>query len=81
MSDILSIRDLVNCWPTRAVMANDINDAAGRDLVATSQVHKWAEKQSIPAKYHHHIIKAAQGRGYPVTAELIVRLHANAEVA
>lgn len=79
MDDISSIRDLVNVWPSRATLADDINAVAGRGLVTTAQVHKWAEKQSIPAKYHHPVIRAGQLRGFPVTADLIVRLHAAPE--
>lgn len=76
MDDISSIRDLVNLWPLRSALADDINAAAGFRLVTTAQVHKWAEKQSVPAKYHHFLILAGQRRSYLVTAEMMVRLHA-----
>lgn len=76
MDKISTIRDLVNLWPARSALAGDINDIAGAALVTLAQVHKWAENQSIPAKYHHFVVVAAGRRGFPVTADLIVRLHA-----
>ncbi|MGB1389258.1 MAG: hypothetical protein ACPG61_10265 [Paracoccaceae bacterium] len=40
------------------------------------QVNKWGEKGAILAKYQHAVLLAAQYRGFPVTADLIVALHA-----
>lgn len=76
MSKVSSITDLVNLWPTRAALADDIGVVSPEVKVTASQVHKWAEKNSIRAIYHKAVLLAAQSRGFPVTAELIVALHA-----
>lgn len=75
MSTVSSIRDLVNLWPTRASLAEDICRLNPMLKVTTGQVHKWPETGSIPPRYHHTILIAARERGFEVTAELIVELH------
>lgn len=80
MENISSIRDLINLWPTRADLASDIGKACHALKATTAQVHKWAETQSIPAKYHQAILFAAGERGFSITADLIVRLHHPASV-
>jgi hypothetical protein len=69
MEQISSVRDLIDLWPARKGLA----DACG---VPVARVHKWAEVGSIPAKYHLAVLNSALGAGYPVTADLMVRLHA-----
>lgn len=81
MNAILSIRDLVNLWPTRAALAADINCVSPVLGVTTSQVHKWAEKGSIPARYQYSILQAARTRGLDVSAELLLSLQHPAEDA
>ncbi|MCB1401266.1 MAG: hypothetical protein KDJ82_16230 [Rhodobacteraceae bacterium] len=81
MNAIHSIRDLVNLWPTRAALAADINAAAPSLNVSTAQVHKWAEKGSIPARYQYPILQSAARRGFDVSADLLVRLQSPAEDA
>ena len=76
MDKISSIRDLVNLWPTRSELAQDLMSACSSLKVTTAQVHKWAEKGSIPSKYHHPMLMAGRGRGFGITADLIVSLHA-----
>jgi len=81
MDDISNIRALVGLWPTRAKLAADLNDgfdAAGLPLmkVTVRQVNKWVERASIPAKYHKPVLDAALARGFEVSAELIMTLHA-----
>ena len=76
MPEIASIRDLVNLWPTRAELARDVAAVAPDICLSVAQVHKWAEKQSIPARYHHPVLRAAQRRGFAVTADRIAELHA-----
>lgn len=76
MDEISSIRDLVGCWPSRAAMVADVNAVLAAPAVTIHQINKWAEKCSIPAKYHWPVIEAGTRRGYPLTAEMIVRLHA-----
>jgi hypothetical protein len=75
MTDVSSISDLVNLWPNRKALADDCNGIAGTQLVTVHQVHKWAETGSIRALYQYLVILAAASRGFPVTAELMVRLH------
>jgi len=75
MDKISSVRDLVNLWPTRAELAKDVMAACGSLRVTTAQVHKWAEKGSIPSKYQHPVLIAGQARGFEITADLIVLLH------
>ena len=75
MENISRIRDLVNLWPTRTEMAKDLMVICSALRVTTAQVHKWAESDSIPAKYHNAVLKAARNRGFAITAEQIVILH------
>lgn len=75
MSDISSIRDLINLWPRRADLAAAMNGVAGFDMVSVAQVHKWAEKNAVPARYHSTLVKAGVVGGYQVTADLVVDLH------
>jgi hypothetical protein len=75
MSNISDIRDLINLWPRRADLVNDMRAECPSVEVSIHQVNKWAEKKAISPKYHHAVLLAAQSRGFPVTAELIVELH------
>lgn len=76
MSEVLTIRDLINLWPTRAILASDVNKIAGGPVVSAGQVHKWAQAQSIPPRFHLAVVQSAQGRRFQITAELVVTLHA-----
>lgn len=76
MEKISSIRDLVNLWPTRSELAQDLMMTCSSLKVTTAQVHKWAEKGTIPSKYHHPVLQAGRERGFDLSAELIVALHA-----
>ena len=79
MQDVHTIKNLIGLWPSRAVFLEDLRDLREQfpDLkVSIHQVNKWAEKGSIPPRYHFPIVVAAQGREFPVSAELIARLHA-----
>jgi hypothetical protein len=76
MEKISNIRTLVNLWPTRSELAQDLMSTCSSLKVTTAQVHKWAEKGSIPPKYHHPMLVAGRSRGFDITAELIVSLHA-----
>ena len=79
--EISCIKDVINMWPNRAALAKDINNClpnASRH-VSVARVHKWAQIGAIPAAYHHHVIVAASRRGFDLTAEIIVRLHAGEE--
>lgn len=68
MAEITSIKMLLKCWPTRKALADDIG-------VSKDRVDKWAQTESIPARYHAGVIRSALGRGFVVSAEDLVRLH------
>jgi len=68
MENISNITAIIDLWPKRAALAEDIG-------VSTDRVHKWAQKSAIPARFHFAIIEAAQARGFAVDADLLVRLH------
>lgn len=77
MESVSTIRDLVNLWPKRSELAQDMCQFLGGIKVTTGQVHKWTETGSIPPKYHQALLLSARGRGFEaVTADLIVALHA-----
>jgi len=76
MEAISSIRDLVNLWPTRSSLADDLQTFCPDLKVNTARVHKWAEHGAIPARYHFPVLMAGRHRGFTITADLIVRLHA-----
>lgn len=63
-----SIRALIDLWPTRRDLAEDVPTTVDR-------VHKWAVKNNIPSRYHNSVLLAARRRGFPVDAEQLIRLH------
>ena len=77
MDSFSTIRDVIDLWPTRAALAEEMNvhlpDVGPR--VTSEQVHKWAQKRAIPARYHKALLAAGQLRGLPITAGQIVDLH------
>lgn len=75
MEAISSIRDLVNLWPTRSSLANDLQALCPSLNTNTARVHKWAEHGSIPARYQFSVLIAGRRRGFAITADLIVELH------
>lgn len=75
MEAVSTIRELVNLWPTRASLHEDLRRHFPSLPVSVHRIHKWAETGSIPPRYHHPVFVAAQDRKFPVTAELIARLH------
>lgn len=75
MTDVSSIRDIIGLWPQRAALAEDLNAVAGREAVTTSQVQKWAEKASIPAKFHGLVIRTAALRGHAISTDTMVAMH------
>lgn len=74
MSEPSSISAVIDLWPTRRALADDVQ-------ITQDRVHKWAQVEAIPAKYHLAVIQAAAARGFPVTADLLARLHAKSEAA
>ena len=72
MYNISTIGDVINLWPSRKVLADDLSKFTH---VTPDRVHKWA-KAGIPARYHFALVAAAQARGFSITADLLARLHA-----
>lgn len=68
MTEPMSITALIDLWPARRDLAADVG-------VMTDRVHKWAKSNAIPARFHLRVVKAAESRGFPVTADLMLRLH------
>ncbi len=66
---IASVSDLIGLWPNRAACAADIATSKAR-------VDKWAQVNSIPARFHRSLIDSARARGFEgVTADLLADLH------
>lgn len=70
-----TVKDLIDLWPTRAALADDVTRQMDWLKVTAAQVHKWAQAQSIPARYHQAVLLSAADRGLNVTAESIVLAH------
>ncbi|MEY8117628.1 hypothetical protein AB9F26_05075 [Falsihalocynthiibacter sp. BN13B15] len=67
MDDFSTFRDLIALWPSRAAFAEDVSVSLGR-------VHKWAQKNSIPAPYLSIILTAGKNRRFDISADLLLRL-------
>ena len=74
MSCIITIKSLIDLWPNRKDLADEIS-------VSVDRVHKWAQTDSIPARFHARILRAAEARGFCVSADDLVRLHDRPEQA
>lgn len=74
-----SIRDIIGLWPSRADLASDIS--VPTSVVTADRVHWWVRSSSIPPKFHSRILDAAARRGFPLTADDVVRAHADGEDA
>lgn len=74
---VRSIRDIIDLWPSRKSMADDLEaaGAGGGDSVTAERVHKWAKRGAIPSIYHGRILRAAAGRGLVLTAADLVAAH------
>ena len=59
MSSKHPFQDIIDRWPTQAVMAED----AGVKPIA---VYRWYERKSIPAKHDAALIDAASRRNIPL---------------
>lgn len=68
MSTFSTIKELIDLWPTRKALAEDL-------ATTKERVDKWAQSGSIPARFHAPLIRAAVRRGFGVTADDMVRLH------
>lgn len=68
MTEISSIKNVIGLWPSRKVLADEIETTVGR-------VNKWAQTGSIPARFHARLLRSAVARGIHLTAEDLTRLH------
>lgn len=68
-----TVKDIVDLWPSRAALAADIDSAS--DPVTVAQINKWAQRGTIPSPYHARILRAAEARGFAITAAQIVAAH------
>ncbi len=59
------IKNLLSKWPTRAVLAGEIN-------VKVDRVHKWAQSGSIPNDFLAGILKSAKSHNIELTADELV---------
>ena len=77
---IQSIKSLIDSWPSRKVLAEEVNAILpfGMKTVSADQVHKWAANGAIRATYQIYVLKAAQARGFDVSAEALMLMHAHA---
>lgn len=74
MEAFSTVRDIIAAWPTRRELACDVG-------TTTDRVHKWAQTGSIPPRFHAPILRAAERRSIPLTAEALVRAHDRPEAA
>lgn len=70
MLHLSSPADLIDQWKPRRLLAEALN-------VETDAVHKWAQNKRIPPKYHFAVLAAAKAAGIDVSADDLVRLHAD----
>lgn len=70
----MDVRSLIAQWPTRKALASEIG-------MKTDAVHKWAQNQSIPARHHLKVIRAAQRRGIEIDAHALAEMHASDDAA
>ena len=69
------VKDLIDKWPSRAALAADLEAVIG-EPVSVDRVHKWARADSIPSGFQAHVIAAGQRRGFDISPEQMVRIHA-----
>jgi hypothetical protein len=65
----MNIRSFIDQWETRAALAAEIG-------VKTDAVHKWAQKEAIPTKYHFSVLTAANRRGFAIDPMRLAEMHA-----
>lgn len=65
----LSITDLINLWPSRRTLAEEIG-------ATEAAVHKWAANSRIPSDWQARVVRAAQKRGHlGITAAWMIEAH------
>lgn len=74
MEQISTVRGLVSLWPGRSEFAADCG-------VPLERVHGWVRANSIPARYHAEVLRAACARQLSVSAFDLVRIHDKASAS
>lgn len=70
-----SIYILIGRWPCRADLAADLTAIVGRPI-AVDRIHKWANCGAIPSAMQAHVVRAANLRGFDLTAAQMLEMHA-----
>jgi hypothetical protein len=73
MDSHLTVRAIIDLWPSRAALVEDIH--TDDDPVTLATVHKWAQRNSIPSRYHAAVLRAGARRSFALSAESIVAAH------
>lgn len=69
MENETPIKDLIDRWPSRKALADDIG-------APEASVHKWAANGRIPSGWQYAVHIAAASRGFDdVTPERLLELH------
>ena len=69
MSQHTPIKDLIDEWPTRRALADEIG-------AKEAAVHKWAQADRIPAAWQASVVRAARARGLEhVTGDWMLAVH------
>lgn len=74
MSRMTTFRDIIDLWPSRIALADDISRGGRR--VSAAVVHKWAQRNRIPAEHDLRLAQAAAERGLPVDLEALASVRA-----
>lgn len=72
------IKSLIDLWPSRRALAAEVNALlpSGVRTVTPDQVHKWAANGAIRSQYQQFVLLAGISRGFPITADAMIKLHA-----
>lgn len=62
-----STAELIDRWPSRAALANDIGDKNAE------RINKWAQSGNIPSWELEAVLKSARLRGVPLTPDELIR--------
>ena len=73
MENIHTVKDLLKCWPSRKALSDALSKH-GEDVPVT-RIHRWAQTNSINAKYFHVILEECADIGLDLSADDLVRIH------
>jgi hypothetical protein len=73
MDNTLTVRNIVDLWPSRLALADDIHTED--DPVTLATVHKWVQRSSIPSRYHAAVLRSALRRDIALSAGVLVAAH------